>query len=531
MNEESLFNKALEKPFAERSVFLDEACAGQPELRAAVEALLAAYEATGNILDQPVDAGQPELGAAVEALLASDETPGTVPDQPVEKLGEPVDSDSTRGEHAPDSLPEILAAANQSGGVVIAVTEGPHRGKVFQFRDHDTFLVGRSKRAHFRLPAKDEFFSRLHFLVELNPPHCQLMDMGSTNGTFVNGEKVALVELKDGDVIQGGQTVMKVTFEDPEDEEDVTRSFQDNQIPAGGTPQMGEKEPDHLVPVQLTSELSVVPVLPGYELLRPLGKGGMGEVHLARRISDGRIVAVKTILPAVRGSATQVKRFLREAEILCQLDHPNIVKFLEMGESRGLLYFVMDYINGWDASKLVQQEGLLSVSRTASLGCQLLDALQFAHERNFVHRDIKPGNIMVTLEAHDELKVVDFGLARVYQASKLSGLTITGQIIGTPKFMAPEQILQFREVNPSVDQFAAGATLYFLLTGQLIYDFPSSQRNCLLMILQEAPVPIRSRRPDIPEELAAVIHRSLAKEPADRFPDVQTMREALQAFV
>jgi serine/threonine-protein kinase len=461
--------------------------------------------------------------------------------------------------------------------VLIAVIAGPHQGQVFTFTGHDTFLVGRSKRAHFRLPEKDEYFSRIHFLVEVNPPRCRLMDLKSTNGTYVNGQRVLEADLKHGDRIQAGQTVLQVSLEDA-DGEPVARQasaegLRGAALPAqplpqpkgadAGGPELPRTEPH--VGAATARECRVCAAvagtaapasgrdteagwplchsckeairerpqpIPGYHLVRELGRGGMGVVYLALREADGMVVALKTIKPAGDLVEAEVARFIREANILRELDHPYIVAFRDLGEANGHLYFAMDYVPGTDAGRLLKQEGPWPIPRAVGLVCQLLEALEYAHGRSFVHRDVKPQNLMVTtVGGREEVRLVDFGLARVYQASKLSGLTVAGQVGGTAPFLAPEQILNFREAKPAVDQYAAGATLYNLLTGQYLFDFPASFQERLLLILQEEPVPIRSRRSDIPANLAEVIHRALAKGPARRFADVLGLRQALRAWV
>jgi serine/threonine-protein kinase len=258
----------------------------------------------------------------------------------------------------------------------------------------------------------------------------------------------------------------------------------------------------------------------------------MGVVYLALCEKRGDLVALKTIIPQVSVSQKDIQRFLREADILRQLSHPHIVAFREVGESSGRIYFAMDYVPGKDAARLVRENGgLLPIPRAVLLVCQMLEALQHAHDRKFVHRDIKPNNLLVkSADGRDFALLTDFGLGRVYQASRMSGLTMTGEFAGTLEFMAPEQITNFREAKPHTDQYAAGAAFYFLLTGFPPYDLSGRIEQRLLTILQDNPVPIRKRRPDIPPKLANVVHRALARDPNLRFPELNAMRTALDAW-
>jgi serine/threonine-protein kinase len=258
----------------------------------------------------------------------------------------------------------------------------------------------------------------------------------------------------------------------------------------------------------------------------------MGVVYLALRESDATPVALKTILPALVPSQQVLDRFLREANILRQLDHPHIVACRDVGESQGRLYFAMEYVRGVDACRLLEDHGgPLPIGRAVALACQLLEALAYAHARRFVHRDIKPANLLVAREGHELAKLADFGLARVYQASRLSGLTLDGDVGGTPAYMAPEQITHYREADPATDLYAAGAVLYNLLTDRPVYDFEGRFERMVLKILQDDPVPIRARRPDLPEGLAAVVHRALAREPRARFPDAGAMCRSLRPYL
>ncbi|NQT18009.1 MAG: serine/threonine protein kinase [Planctomycetes bacterium] len=232
------------------------------------------------------------------------------------------------------------------------------------------------------------------------------------------------------------------------------------------------------------------------------------------------------------GSEDEVARFLREAEILRQLRHPYIVSFHEMGEADELLYFVMDYIPGTDASRLLHRDGPMEMGRAVRLICQTLEALQYSHTQGFVHRDVKPSNLLVSGDPGFEIsKLADFGLARVYHTSPLSGLTVLGNVGGTLPYMPPEQITNYRNVAPAVDIYATAATFYRLLTGHYVFDFAELPlERQLTKVLSDKPVPIRQRRPTIPDALAHAIHRALQREPDTRFSDAQAFRNALLPF-
>ncbi len=271
-----------------------------------------------------------------------------------------------------------------------------------------------------------------------------------------------------------------------------------------------------------------------YLLVRELGRGTMGVVYLAICRRDNTRVAVKTLATPLDAPDVEVNvaRFLREAEILRKLEHPHIVRYHDLGEADNLPYLAMDYVIGKDAGLLLKEhDGPLPVRARVGWVCQLLEALEYAHGNQFVHRDIKPGNLLVTTEGGREVvKLADFGLARVYQASQLSGLTYTGEIGGTVGFLPPEQITNFRGALPATDQYAAGATLYNLLTNRFVYDFPAHTNGRILMILLDDPVPLATRRSDLPRGLSAVVDRMLAQDPEKRFPSVREARLALEKF-
>ncbi len=423
--------------------------------------------------------------------------------------------------------------------VVLEVIDGPHKGRTFKFTGHDSFVVGRASRAHFRLPRQDLYFSRYHFMVEVNPPCCRLVDLVSTNGTYINDRRVTAADLRDGDRIRGGDTVLRVsllgaggkTLPGPSGGTDTTRTFppcaapKPSREPAGRDPDEGR--------VARAADQGETPdeplVIPGFRIVCELGRGGMGVVYLAERAADGVRLAVKAIRPVYTASDREVQRFLREAQILCTLRHPHIVAFHQMGRAGDLFYFVMDYVPGTDAGCLLERQGPLPVGRAVRLVCQILAALDFAHAHGFVHRDVKPANLLVGGSGPNEIcRLADFGLARVYQNSRMSGLTVLGDMGGTLPYMPPEQITNYRQSRPPADQYSAAATLYHLLTGRYLYDFDAGgDEQKLMKILNEEPVPIHKRRAGIPEPLAKAIHRALAKDPGKRFPSAAAFQNAL----
>jgi serine/threonine protein kinase len=422
--------------------------------------------------------------------------------------------------------------------VKLSVIDGPNRGASFAFSEHDTFIVGRSARAHFRLPPKDKAFSRFHFMIEVNPPLCRIMDMASTNGIQVNGRPVTTVDLRDGDQVRAGLTLLSVSIQGNAAPIEATEAAVDSRLDpatAAGSPDSTVTWRGSIVrspsPGREPAGSPPPPSIPSYTIERLIGRGGMGIVYRARAESDGSLVALKTICPMAGGSRNTVARFLREASILRQLDHPNIVGYREMGQAGPVLYFAMEYAPGTDARRLVRQKGPLPVALAVGLVRQALAGLAYAHARGFIHRDVKPPNLLLTRATGQTIvKLADFGLARIYQSTPMSGLSILGDFGGTFGFLPPEQITDFRATRPPADQYAIAATLYYMITSQNIYNFPKNSHQRVKIILGQDPVPIVSRRADLPPALAGVIHRALARDPAARYPDVAAFSAALEPF-
>jgi len=428
--------------------------------------------------------------------------------------------------------------------VTLHVVAGPQTGRDFQFDQHDTFMIGRSEDAQFCLP-QDRYFSRHHCILEIAPPQCFLRDLGSTNGTFVNGIRVETAHLKHGDRIQGGETVLEVEVaaDEPEFYVPGPRSSERTEpsiitiacLNCGVPAQAEASRPDaklSYVCDECREKLRKNPQpIPNYQMLRVLGQGGMGSVMLARSVKDGRAVAIKTLLPEVAVSEQSLKRFIREIEVSSSLQHPNIVSYIEHGTHNGIVYLVTEYVTGMDASKLAKHRGgKLNYLEVVKIIEQTLAALDFAHNKGFVHRDIKEQNILVDGVFPNYLaKLTDFGLSKSYKQTGMSGVTMVGDVAGTIAYMPPEQVRDFKEVRPPSDIYAIGMTAYSLLTGAHALDIsPKAGISETVKAIFEKPIiPISNRVPEVPLKVAAVIETALAKQVDLRWRTAGEMREAL----
>ncbi len=426
--------------------------------------------------------------------------------------------------------------------VTLRVLEGPYTGREFTFEQHDTFLIGRSEDAHLYLP-EDKFFSRHHCLLEIAPPRCFLRDLGSTNGTFVNGQRVPEAFLRSGDRIQGGRTVLQVEVqaEQPVVDSSQTPTLSRPSIVTVECANCGRRDQTEASAAnekmtflceecreELKRQLQPVP---GYEVIKVLGRGGMGCVMLARDEKSGRSVAIKTLLPEVAVTEQSLKRFMREIDVAAALDHPNIVRFIESGTHNGAVYLINEYVEGSDAARLADaQGGRLPFREAIDIVAQSLDALAYAHAKGYIHRDIKESNILITGAAPNlTAKLTDFGLAKSFTQSGMSGITMVGDMAGTFAYMPPEQIRDFRNVRPTSDIYAIGMTAYSLLAGDIALDLgPGTDvAGTVRAIFEGQIIPLRQRAPDVPERVAEVIERALAKDPAERWQSAAAMRNAL----
>jgi response regulator RpfG family c-di-GMP phosphodiesterase len=280
-------------------------------------------------------------------------------------------------------------------------------------------------------------------------------------------------------------------------------------------------------------------VLGNYRVLERLGAGGMGVVFRAEHIRMRRQVAIKVVpmysteddLHHERESPLLL-RFFAEIRAAAQLQHPNIVAAIDVGEVPSadpdepvLHYFVMEYVPGQDLEEYVQVQGPVPVLTACDFAHQIASALAEAHKHHLIHRDIKPSNILVTPEG--QAKLLDFGLTRDFEHR----MTVPGTVLGTVEYMAPEQARDASSVDIRADLYGLGGVLYWCLTGQSPFPLEGNMAQILARRLTQGPPKARERRPDVPAELDAVMGRMMALEPADRYPTPQAVMHALLPFV
>ena len=264
-------------------------------------------------------------------------------------------------------------------------------------------------------------------------------------------------------------------------------------------------------------------LLGDFLLTKKLGEGGMGRVYKARQLSMDRDVALKILSKHLARDPGFVERFNREARATGMLDHPNIVRGIAIGEERGFHYFAMELIDGETTDRIISEYGQFSVGDALHIGLEVARALEYAHSRDMVHRDIKPDNIMVT--RNGSVKLADLGLAKAMEEDL--GLTQTGSGFGTPHYMAPEQARNAKHADHRSDIYALGVTMYQLLTGALPFDGETAIE--VLSAKQEGRhTPARRRNPEVPEILDLILDKMMAPEPNRRFQSTSEVAESLE---
>jgi hypothetical protein len=263
-----------------------------------------------------------------------------------------------------------------------------------------------------------------------------------------------------------------------------------------------------------------------FELGRLLGRGGFAEVYAATDLKLKRPVAVKVLHPDLVVSHTLIERFLREAQAVAKLRHPNIIPIYQVGENEGLAYYIMPLIDGESLRSRLEREGALPIEEARRILGEVAAALGVAHAAGIVHRDIKPDNIM--LDGSERRAIVtDFGIAKALGSGE-AGLTGTGMLIGTPQYMSPEQASGEKHIDARSDIYSLGCVAYQMLAGRMPFEGDSAQAMIVAHIASP-PEPIWNLRPDVPDNVAAAVMRALAKRPDERWPTAGDFAAAVRA--
>ncbi|MGB7346259.1 MAG: protein kinase, partial [Pirellulaceae bacterium] len=264
---------------------------------------------------------------------------------------------------------------------------------------------------------------------------------------------------------------------------------------------------------------------PGYEIISTLGKGGMGVVYKARHVPLDRTVAVKMIISGEHASEDQIRRFQKEAEAAANLSHPNIVSVYEVGEHQGLPFFSLEFVDGPSLSEQLK-ETTMSDREAASILLPIARAIEYSHQRGILHRDLKPQNILLTPEGVP--KVADFGLAKRLDSN--DGQTMTGVVVGTPGYLAPEQAADTRKVGPHTDVYALGCILYCIMTGRPPFKAPTAVETVRQLLFQE-PMPPSKFQENLDKDLETICMKALEKEISKRYRSAGELADELQRYL
>ncbi|MBK1986520.1 FHA domain-containing protein [Sphaerospermopsis aphanizomenoides BCCUSP55] len=443
--------------------------------------------------------------------------------------------------------------------IILTISEGKLAGKQYIFASRSTCIIGRNADCNLQLAKEiDMTISRYHCLLDINPPDIRVRDLGSLNGTFVNGKKIGQrqrhqtaqeavklehpeYDLQNGDELKLGDTIFKVGVDLGEPEQSETPNILKEEE------KISQKNPSFLSSIQNLIKLSLqgdknLQPIAGYKLVKSLGKGGLGEVFLAEHSQLRKYVAIKVMIPAVCAKEESVEMFLREAENAKLLTNPHIVPLLNYGFAEETFFFVMEYCEGGNIWDFMQKLGWrVPVNVAVDIILQVLDGLIYAHHveiadvesgnektekiTGLVHRDLNPNNILITyVNGNAVAKIGDYGLAKAFDLAGLSGQSLTGTQMGTPAFIPRQQVLDFKNALPAVDVWATAACLYNMLTGYFPRDFTGDP---WLAVLQNDPVPIHRRNNTIPHKLAQVIDLALVEKPQITFQTAEEFKQAL----
>jgi len=368
----------------------------------------------------------------------------------------------------------------------LIVEKGPDKGASAEIKKGEVLTIGRDASSGLHLT--DTLASRHHCRVEWRDGAYYLVDVGSRNGSFLNGRRIRNERLSAGDQILLGETVIAFQLE-----------------PAA-------------VDTLIGAELA------GYRILQLLGKGGMGRVYKALQVSLDRIVAIKILSRQYSSDEAFIRRFRREAMALAKLNHPNIVAVYDVGESDGRHFFSMEYMQGGSIARRISHGRKLPPDVAIRMMIDIASGLVYAEENGVVHRDIKPENMM--LDAFGNAKICDLGIAQTIDDA---GWDAGPQgVFGSPHYIAPEQA-RGEPADHRSDIYSLGASFYRILSGRTMFRGKSA-RDVILKHLREYPEPLHELEPSLPDDLCRAIETMTEKDPLRRYQSAAEVVHVLEAI-
>jgi serine/threonine protein kinase len=409
-------------------------------------------------------------------------------------------------------------------------TKGKLSGNTISFDQKESLILGREKDCN--IVFSNDTVSRRHCLLDIGLLSVTVRDLGSSNGTYLNGEIIGQhdeLSIKTGDCLKLGP--------DCEIMLDI-----EQQATEKSKMQLG-----HMLQEKMKSYSHGIKIT-GYRTIREIGRGGMGAVWLVEEEKTGKRMALKVMLPEKAADRKCREMFLREASLSGQLDHKNVVRQFKYGQSGGTGFILMEYCPGKSIEELMAKKGgKLGHDLAKHIILQALDGLYYCHHAKViatlkdgttipatgvVHRDFKPGNILLSdHSSHPIVKVADFGLAKTFDTAGMSGLTTKEQVAGMLEFMCSDQAKDFLGAKPEVDVWAAAACYYYMLTGTSPKNFRG--KDPYSVVLNDPAIPIRKHNNKIPERLAeiidtALIERSNSDENMDRSISALELKAAIE---
>ena len=395
---------------------------------------------------------------------------------------------------------------------LLHVIAGPDQGHRYQVADTFTTMLGRSRHANTQL--SDLSVSRVHCEIEIRGGRILLVDLDSASGTFVNNARVSECQLKDGDLIRIGNTQMRV--ENP-------AAGQEAALPVAA--------PIPVRPVLMTSDR--LPELAGhklshFEIGKPLAKGQSGMIFEAHDFKSDREVALKVLWPEFSQNEDDMQRFVRAMKTMMPLRHPNLVTLYGAGKNGQYCYVAMELVRAENLTQIIQRFGMANMldwKPVLRIGYYLAKALEYAHGKSIIHRNLTPQNVMVG-KTPDQTKLGDLMLAKAQEGSLAQNITKPGEILGDIRYMAPERTTG-TSVDARADLYSLGALMYAMLTGRPPVEGKGLVET-ITKIRQEAPGRPKKFQPAIPDNLEALVLKLLAKRPQDRYSNASALLQEME---